>query len=275
MQFKAASLPRSSFVRQDTARLCQDHIDGFCRLGELCQRSHELCVLPTDEAARPALQYKSNYLFMDARLVGASFEQDGPGSLSFTGPRHDNDHVEIQHINILPTIDEILSHRPPYMPSRRPFAPHRLPHGQARLLDINFRQLRYENIESIIDCCYHASQELVQNLELQSHDYEFRAKTAGGHQYSSLRDVAFEELIFHENKGTMFRISFACPIALRGRDLGRTNILEEGMLTCLVGLENGSLSTTFMEVHMRQSTEAMRKRTGNDHRGKSTCYTPF
>jgi hypothetical protein len=45
------------------------------------------------------------------------FDNDDPGYLSINGPQHDNDHVNIQDIEILPTTDEILAvNRPPWMP---------------------------------------------------------------------------------------------------------------------------------------------------------------
>lgn len=75
-----------------------------------------------------------------------------------------------------------------------------------------------------------------------------------------------------------FRISFACPKALRGLRLGPSKHLEEGMLVALVGLEADALSTTFMVIEQRQTTFAMKVRTGNDLRGQSTVacgYTVF
>jgi hypothetical protein len=37
------------------------------------------------------------------------FDNDGPDYLCINGPRHDNNHVDIQDIQILPTTDEILA----------------------------------------------------------------------------------------------------------------------------------------------------------------------
>lgn len=70
--------------------------------------------------------------------------------------------------------------------------------------------------------------------------------------------------------GVTFRISFACPKALRGLRLGPSKHLEEGMLVALIGLdETDALSTTFMVIQQRQTTFAMKPRTGNDLRGQS------
>ena len=270
---KAAELAPSSLPHLPSHLVCSDFLLGFCRKAENCSKSHEICASPSVHQQRPVLQYPTNYLSPEPRGSSHSskiFDDDGPGELSSRGPRHDNDHVEIQHIKILPTTNEILSRRLPYMPKKGPFSPHHYPCGQQRLLDIHFRHLRYENVESIIDCCYHASQQLANTRSMPPQsDYENRVVTPKGFRYSLFRHVNFEELIFVPWKSLTVRVSFACPKALRGRLLGPTNHFERGMLVALVGLDqNNSLSTTFMEVYMRQSTDAMRPRTGNDSRGQ-------
>lgn len=155
------------------------------------------------------------------------------------------------------------------MPKKDADADHRYPPGQARLLDTHFRQLRYESTESIIDACYHASQKLSQLIkEPKVTNYDNRMITPKGFSYSLFRDVAFEELYFDLKKSIQVRVSYACPRALRGGALGLSKQLEEGRLVALVGLDQSNcLSTTFMEIDMRQSTFAMRPRTGNDLRG--------
>ena len=268
---KAGSLSASTLPIVNKTLLCQDHVDGFCRRGDSCSKNHQLCIVDHERASPPVLQSEPNELSFQPRLVARPFEDDGPGDISGLGPRHDNDHVEIHHVSILPTTDEILSLRSPYMPSKDPRAPHRLPLGQPRLLDIDFRQLRYDSIEGIIDCCYHASQQLSQ-MEKQTHfaDYDERQRTPKGSHYSLFNDIAFEEVLFHDLKGVMMRVSFACPHGLRGRRMASSNRLEEGMLVALVGLANGTYtSVTFMEIYQRQTTESMRRRTGNDSRGSS------
>ncbi len=189
-----ATLSPSTLPHISKDQLCSDHIHGFCRWGDHCGKSHQLCSLEDRANLRPSLESECNQLSDHPRPRATPFELDGTGILSELGPRHDNDHVEIQHIRILPTVDEVLSARPPYMPSRDPHSPHRLPLGQNRLLDINFRQLRFENIEPIIDCCYHASQQLSQLAQQgQSPYYDDRSQTPKGSRYSLFRDIKFEE----------------------------------------------------------------------------------
>lgn len=272
---KAAGLTTSTLPILPAFFLCLDYINGFCRRGDKCTKGHEICAVPPSEPQPALLICQSNYLSLEPRYFPPNkqpFDDDGPGYLSKYGQRHDNDHVDIKDIRILPTTDEILCRRLPYMPRKNPYAHHHLPCGQQRLLDIHFRHLRYESTECLIDSCYHASQTLTCLVsEPHSHDYDDRMVTMRGLRYSLFRDVVFEEIIFNHQKGITLRVSFACPKGLRGRRLGPSKHLEEGMLVALIGLDgNSSLSITFMEIYQRQTTDAMRPRSGNDLRGKST-----
>lgn len=180
--------------------------------------------------------------------------------------------VNIHHISILPTTDEILCRRLPFVPKKGPHHKHHLPDGQARHLDINFRQLRYEHTESIIDICYHASQRLVTSTsEPYLTDYEVRSETPQGRRYSLFRDVEIVEINFEERNGILVRLSFSCPPALRGRHLPLSGHFEKGMLAALIGIDEACtcLSTTILEVVLCQSTNAMQVRTGNELRGQS------
>ena len=70
---------------------------------------------------------------------------DGPGELSPDGPRHDNDHIDIQSIRVAPTNEELICTREPFLPGNYFNAPHELPaSSMERLLDIQFRLLREE-----------------------------------------------------------------------------------------------------------------------------------
>ena len=272
---RAAKLQPSTLPQLPAALVCQDYIEGFCRRGDECAKSHSICAVPSNIPATPVLDCLPNLLSFDPRVSPRDclpFDNDGPGRLSAFGPRHDNDHEDIQLIQILPTTDEILCRRKPYMPAKDQSAEHHLPCGQQRLLDVQFRQLRFDNVEPIIDSCYHASQQMKQSiLTTQILDYDDRMITPKGVQYSLFRDIAFEEQLMSFKSAVNFRVSFACPKALRGLRLGPSKHLEEGMLVALVGLdETDALSTTFMVIQQRQTTFAMKPRTGNDLRGKST-----
>jgi hypothetical protein len=84
-----------------------------------------------------------------ARRVDAERTYDPPGELSKNGKRHNNDLVEISEIKIIPTNEEILCERPPFLPSTLRYSKHFLPDGPARLLDTQFRLLREDLLNPI------------------------------------------------------------------------------------------------------------------------------
>ena len=57
---------------------------------------------------------KANVLSPNARNPSNFEDENGPGYLALAGPRHDNDHVMVANIKILPTADEV-GHRTLYL----------------------------------------------------------------------------------------------------------------------------------------------------------------
>ncbi|CAO3565268.1 unnamed protein product [Mortierella alpina] len=77
-------------------------------------------------------------------------EYDPPGELSPRGRRHDNDYADIAEISVLPTLQEVICQRGAYLPSNDiPEAPHFLPHGWSRQIDIHFRLYREDMMDSL------------------------------------------------------------------------------------------------------------------------------
>ncbi|GIL57516.1 hypothetical protein Vafri_12731, partial [Volvox africanus] len=68
-----------------------------------------------------------------------------PGSLRPSGCRHDNDHEDFRHIQVVPTCGELLCSEWPYLPSNRPGSMPHLTHDPQRArLEVNFRLLRHD-----------------------------------------------------------------------------------------------------------------------------------
>ncbi|KAG0297679.1 hypothetical protein BGZ96_005343 [Linnemannia gamsii] len=83
-------------------------------------------------------------------LVQLHHHYDPPGELSDEGPRHDNDPLEISKISVLPTQMELVSKRRPFLPSNDVAeAPHFLPAGWRRQVDIHFRLYREDMMDSL------------------------------------------------------------------------------------------------------------------------------
>jgi hypothetical protein len=91
---------------------------------------------------------QSNYKELP-RAVDAERTYDPPGELSKNGKRHDNDFVEIANISIIPTNEEILCERPPFLPATLRRSLHFLPDGPKRLFDTQFRLLREDLLNPI------------------------------------------------------------------------------------------------------------------------------
>ncbi|KAF9129395.1 hypothetical protein BGW39_004203 [Mortierella sp. 14UC] len=86
----------------------------------------------------------------DVNLVQLHHFYDPPGDLSEDGPRHDNDLVNIVDISVLPTQKEIVAKRNPFLPSNDvPEAPHFLPPGWRRQIDIHFRLYREDMMDTL------------------------------------------------------------------------------------------------------------------------------
>lgn len=275
---RGASIQKSGLRKKSAFQLCPKFLAGSCRSHDSYSASHEICeIVGVDfEPTKPQLDCNSNYLSKNPRVTpfnGRVLDYDGPGQLSKAGPRHQNDHVNIQDIAILPTVDEILSLRTPYLPKKDAKEPHHLPIGQSRLIDISFRQLRYDCTESIIDICYHACQCLISS-GLAMLDHETYKKTPMGKQYLLFQDVSFTHSQ-HEPKGTMIDVRFSCPQNIREENSFAFKELEQGMLAALIGLdkEETGISITFLEIQAINSTEGLGMNDEDDLRGKCSCFT--
>ncbi|KAJ4249160.1 hypothetical protein NW762_012495 [Fusarium torreyae] len=76
-------------------------------------------------------------------------QSDLPGTLSADGPRHDNDHTNINKIKILPTYEEVMSPRGEYLPTKNPSKWHI--NGIRGRLDREFRLVREDTVGQLRD----------------------------------------------------------------------------------------------------------------------------
>lgn len=94
---KASSLSPSTLRKRSLSALCADYVGGFCRHGDNCKKSHEICAIVEVDSPHeaPVLESQPNFLSLESRLPlsdGRVFDDDGPGDLSSAGARHQNDH---------------------------------------------------------------------------------------------------------------------------------------------------------------------------------------
>ncbi|KAK0286932.1 hypothetical protein LTR35_004401 [Friedmanniomyces endolithicus] len=147
--------------------------------------------------------------------------RERPGELSEDGPRHDNDHVDIRQISILPTLQEIQSPRNEYLPLADPREWHI--GGLEGLLDRHFRLLR-----------------------------EDTDRKRPGARTFVYRNVAVSDLAFDSFRGMEFALSFDQPPELQKKSENQRRDWWEGSrrlgheaLVCLLSSEG---SVTFFVV---------------------------
>ncbi|KAF2713860.1 P-loop containing nucleoside triphosphate hydrolase protein [Pleomassaria siparia CBS 279.74] len=124
------------------------------------------------------------------------FEIDPPGRLSKRGPRHDNDSEDIRDIQVLPTFEEIMSDRCPYLPVLDPAELHL--RGQEGLIDRHFRLYREDVVGGIRDA---VKSELDKSFSAQSN----------GTRTIAYPNLAFEYLHCHHVHGLLITVSLDQP----------------------------------------------------------------
>ena len=140
------------------------------------------------------------------------------------------------------------------MPRKDPTYPHYLT-GPSRLCDLHFRHLRHENIEPIIDACFHGLQTAVEppNGFLISGT---KFVTPRGVSYSLFTNAIFESALFDLHNGAAVVVSYDCPPQFRGRAMHTATIFEERKLCALIVLheDNREVNVILCDILMRHST---------------------
>lgn len=131
--------------------------------------------------------------------------RDLPGEMSDEGPRHDNDHVSIRDIKIMPTLGEILAPRSEYLPGFDPSNWH--VEGVEGLLDRHFRLVREDTVGQLRDAAK-SELEKLQNPVLAADELNRSGHSVRTFVYNNLQ---FEDFGFDDFKGLEFAVSFDQP----------------------------------------------------------------
>ncbi|KAF4437818.1 Zinc finger, CCCH-type [Fusarium austroafricanum] len=164
---------------------------------------------------------------------------DLPGTLSADGPRHNNDHVDITKIKIMPTYDEIVSPRREYLPTNNPSTWH--VKGIRGRLDREFRLVREDTVGQLRD----AVRDI---LELAREPNHNKAR-----QSNTLRTYTYENPVIidvHLHRIGGLDISIRCPQlpvvsklnAKKRKDWWvQSKRLQAGALVCLFNVAGSML----------------------------------
>ncbi|RPA90894.1 hypothetical protein L873DRAFT_1753088 [Choiromyces venosus 120613-1] len=203
-------------------------------------------ILPSRFAKDPKLQYQ--------------MQVDFPGGLSREGPRHDNDHSDISKIHILPSTEEILSHRNQFLPQRSLDCPHHL-EGISRVLDFQFRLLREDTsgqLREAVRVVHEDWQELIET-EKKKGKKDWGRKS--GIHTLIYKNARTERAGFSEKEGLVLTMTFDQPSRVQGLSnrartewWGRSKFLAPGSLLCLM---DSSKRSTFLVVSQRRRDQAI------------------
>ncbi|KAJ9657843.1 hypothetical protein H2198_004039 [Neophaeococcomyces mojaviensis] len=154
------------------------------------------------------------------------------------GGRHDNDHVDIRDINIMPTYNEVRSHQVEYLPVRGEQGG---PEGSQRLLDHHFRLLREDTVGQLRD----AVRATLQTATGQGAPAPTGPRT---HTYDRFEIV---DVFFSRPSGLTFFIRVDQPLGARKLSnkqrmdwWERSNSLRMDALVCIVGLQGSDVYCT-------------------------------
>jgi hypothetical protein len=161
--------------------------------------------------------------------------QDLPGNLSNGGVRHDNDHESISDIRILPTAQEIASHRPEYLPSIDS-TKHHLP-ALAGLLDRQFRLLREDSVGQLRD----AVRGELRRLEYPSRTTSVLHQGAQGVRKIIYHHVRLLRMCMDRKKGLQVVAEFDQPTEIQNNSVKQredwwkdSKLLQVDSLLCFV-----------------------------------------
>ncbi|KAL5048247.1 hypothetical protein BDW71DRAFT_213665 [Aspergillus fruticulosus] len=143
-------------------------------------------------------------------------------SQDLPGGRHDNDYKDFSLIQIMPTMEEILSSRPEHLPERDPASWH--VSGLEGLLDRNFRLLREDTVGLIRDSIHHIIKRLPGNRP----------------RANLYRGARIVETRIYWGSGFEFQVSFPRPPHLGGMSAPQRKTwwsmskrLQPGALVCI------------------------------------------
>ncbi|PWW74664.1 hypothetical protein C7212DRAFT_358855 [Tuber magnatum] len=220
-----------------------DRIKTLLNMGDAIPRARG--IVPLRFAKDPKLQYQ--------------MEVDFPGGLSREGPRHDNDHSDISKIRILPSIEEILSHRNEFLPQRSLDSPHHL-EGISRVLDFQFRLLREDTSGQLREAVRVVHEDWQELMEIEKKKGNKDKGRKSGIHTLIYKNARIEEVEFSTKEGLVLTMTFDQPSRLKKLSgaarlewWSKSKYVAIGSLLCLI---DSSKRSTFLVVCQREVKKA-------------------
>jgi len=168
--------------------------------------------------------------------------------LVLPGNNHDNDHLDIRQIKVLPTAEEISSNLPDFLPSTDFREPHFLEDPVQRYLDTHFRLLRHDIFDPL--------KEVLSRLILSFNDGTPPLRASRGdlnaHVY---RRASIRHLSVHPRRGFEAHVSFSPPSQLQNKSRSdqrtwweNSKRLESGGIVCFLSSARGQVEPLLLIV---------------------------
>ncbi|KAI9651441.1 MAG: hypothetical protein M1829_002914 [Trizodia sp. TS-e1964] len=161
--------------------------------------------------------------------------QDLPGHLSEEGARHDNDHINISDIQILPTAQEISSTRQEYLPPLNFKQQHQT--DLAALLDRQFRLLREDTVGQLRDA--------VREEMKRGTFSDLKSSSQKGVRKIAYTNVSLARLFLDRRKGLQVLAEFDQPPHIRRKSLKQrenwwnaSKLLQVDSLVCFASRDS-------------------------------------
>lgn len=203
--------------------LCEAAVSPSPQAQTLLNRLLRRFELVSDVSVRPAQKSSNSSAAASAAFI---VKKDPPGG------RHDNDHVDICNVKILPTFQEILSSRTEYLPVKDPRQWHE--GGIAGLIDRHFRLLREDTVGQLRDAIH---------AELQPSKVDPRGQKNNNNQTRThvYKEATIKRLGLNRFAGLRVLVSFPQPANVRGKTRAQrrdwweaSKRLQMSALVCLV-----------------------------------------
>lgn len=204
--------------------------------------------IPSQQEHRPAPVTREQFVL----------SRDLPGELSADGPRHDNDHADIDDIKIMPTAQEIMSPRAEYLPTTNSTEWHRS--GIKGRLDREFRLLREDTVGQLRDTA-RAMLEMVRNPAQRPSQHSRNNARTFVYDFPAPREVSFQQ-----PSGLEILVEFAQPQVIRNLNLRQRQEwwqnckhLQEGALVSVLDVTGSVLFFEVSDSTLRTGEDKMKK----------------
>ncbi|TEY84121.1 hypothetical protein BOTCAL_0021g00440 [Botryotinia calthae] len=174
-----------------------------------------------------------------------------PREITLPQGRHDNDHMDITSIRILPTEGEIRSEAVEFLPSTDVDQPHFIADPAARLLDTHFRLLRHDifgELKSVLGG-------LILSIEAEPSLLEDSRLSFANIRAHSYAKAQVADITFKHRRGLEAQISLSNPPQFarrsekeRGKWWEMSKRLTEGVLLCLLSFNGTKCTSIFLTV---------------------------